>query len=273
MLSKPLFGTAFLLSLGLAFPGQPAAAQSTGVDDAVAAIVQTLEDQGFEVPLIVDHAAAADSVGLELRPTQLVYARPGGQRGLERWLLSRSPTAAIDLPIKYLVFEDAQGNVVQRFNPVGYLTDRHGIEANDVLFRLTDLASAQFGDARTGLVTQPSTQSLTESLDDLLAALAGVPDIRVPLVLDYDDDPSLAQGPVLVIFGNPNIGTALMQATQETGIDLPLEILLWQNDEGVFVTYNDPLFIAQRHGVQGEEDTLATIQGALANFSSIAAGL
>ncbi len=272
MLSKPIYCTAIVLSLSLSFACAPASAQSTGVDDAVAAIVQNLEQQGFEVPLIVNHSAAAASVGLELRPTQVVYARPGGQRGLENWLLFRSPTVAIDLPLKYLVYEDADGNVVQRFNPVGYLTDRHGIQANDVLFRLTDLASAQFGDARSGLITQPSTQSLTESLDDLLAALAGVPDIRVPLVLDYDDDPAVAEGPVLVVFGNPNIGTALMQDTQEVGLDLPLEILLWQNDEGVFVTYNDPLFFAQRHGVQGEEDTLATIQGALANFSGIAAG-
>jgi len=54
----------------------------------------------------------------------------------------------------------------------------------------------------------------------------------------------------LVIFGNPKGGTALMQDRQSAGIDLPLKALVWQGADGkVWLSYNDPAWIAQRHGL------------------------
>jgi uncharacterized protein (DUF302 family) len=55
----------------------------------------------------------------------------------------------------------------------------------------------------------------------------------------------------VVIFGNPKGGTPLMQAAQSSGIDLPLKALIWQDAAGVtWLSYNDPNWIAQRHGLQ-----------------------
>jgi len=56
--------------------------------------------------------------------------------------------------------------------------------------------------------------------------------------------------PTLVLmFGNPRVGTQLMQAAQTTGIDLPLKMLIWRDPAGAtWVGYNDPHWIAQRHG-------------------------
>ena len=53
----------------------------------------------------------------------------------------------------------------------------------------------------------------------------------------------------LLIFGNPQGGTPLMECAQTAGIDLPLKALVWE-DAGsqVWVGYNDPAFLAQRHG-------------------------
>ena len=54
----------------------------------------------------------------------------------------------------------------------------------------------------------------------------------------------------LLIFGNPQGGTPLMECAQSAGIDLPLKALVWQDEAGrVWVGYNDPAFLAQRHGV------------------------
>jgi uncharacterized protein (DUF302 family) len=54
----------------------------------------------------------------------------------------------------------------------------------------------------------------------------------------------------LLIFGAAKGGTPLMQAAQTIGIDLPLKALVWQDEAGVtFLSYNDPAFLAQRHGL------------------------
>ena len=63
----------------------------------------------------------------------------------------------------------------------------------------------------------------------------------------------------VLIFGNPRAGTPLMQAVQTVGIDLPLKALVWQDEGGTTrLAYNDPQWLAQRHGVgAGLDRTLA----------------
>jgi uncharacterized protein (DUF302 family) len=53
----------------------------------------------------------------------------------------------------------------------------------------------------------------------------------------------------VLIFGNPQGGTPLMECAQSAGIDLPLKALVWQDAQGqVWLGYNDPAYLAQRHG-------------------------
>ena len=61
----------------------------------------------------------------------------------------------------------------------------------------------------------------------------------------------------LIIFGNARGGTPLMQSVQTVGIDLPLKILVWQDAaNNTWLWYNEPNWIAQRHGVAGRESTI-----------------
>lgn len=54
----------------------------------------------------------------------------------------------------------------------------------------------------------------------------------------------------VIIFGNPKGGTPFMQCAQTVGIDLPMKALVWKDAEGqVWLGYNDPKYIAERHGV------------------------
>ena len=69
----------------------------------------------------------------------------------------------------------------------------------------------------------------------------------------------------VLIFGNPKGGTPLMQAAQTLGIDLPLKALVWQDGAGkTWIGYNDPRWLARRHGVTGHDQQLDGMANALA---------
>jgi uncharacterized protein (DUF302 family) len=73
----------------------------------------------------------------------------------------------------------------------------------------------------------------------------------------------------LVIFGNPKGGTPLMQSVQTVGIDLPLKALVWRDAAGdTWLSYNDPTWLAQRHGLGGE--TEPAVNAMTAALSAIA---
>jgi uncharacterized protein (DUF302 family) len=64
----------------------------------------------------------------------------------------------------------------------------------------------------------------------------------------------------LVIFGNPKGGTPLMQDQQSAGIDLPLKALGWEDPErNVWLSYNDPTWIAQRHSLGARSNSAVTV--------------
>ena len=77
----------------------------------------------------------------------------------------------------------------------------------------------------------------------------------------------------LLIFGNAKGGTPLMQSMQTIGIDLPLKALVWQDASGsTWLSYNDPSWLAKRHGLGHEVDaavsTLAAALDALARTTT-----
>jgi len=67
-----------------------------------------------------------------------------------------------------------------------------------------------------------------------------------------------------LIFGNPRAGTPLMQAAQTIGIDLPLRALVWRDAAGAtFVGYNDPRWLARRHGAAAGNDAALNAMAAM----------
>jgi len=77
----------------------------------------------------------------------------------------------------------------------------------------------------------------------------------------------------LIIFGNPRGGTPLMQSVQTVGIDLPLKALVWQDAANkTWLSYNEPGWIAQRHGVAGAESTIDKMADLLSAIAREAAG-
>ncbi len=75
----------------------------------------------------------------------------------------------------------------------------------------------------------------------------------------------------LLIFGNPRVGTLLMQSNRTAAIDLPLKVLAWQDDNGdVWLVYNEPGYLASRHGITDREPVIEKMRKALMAFSRTA---
>ena len=120
-----------------------------------------------------------------------------------------------------------------------------------------------------GLVTCISSFGPKEMMDRLAAAvtsrgisiMAGIDHAAAAAAIGMELRPT-----EILIFGNPLAGTPLMQAVQTVGIDLPLKALVWQDEVGTtWLTYNDPQWLAQRHGVgAGLDRTVHAMADALA---------
>ena len=75
----------------------------------------------------------------------------------------------------------------------------------------------------------------------------------------------------VIIFGNPKVGTPLMQCGQSVAIDLPQKALIWEDKAGqVWLSYNDPKYLAKRHGITECVDVIKKIETALNNFANAA---
>ena len=72
----------------------------------------------------------------------------------------------------------------------------------------------------------------------------------------------------LIVFGNARGGTPLMQSVQTVGIDLPLKALVWEDASGTtWLSYNEPSWIAQRHGVANAGPVVSKMTAALSAIS------
>jgi uncharacterized protein (DUF302 family) len=75
----------------------------------------------------------------------------------------------------------------------------------------------------------------------------------------------------VVIFGNPQAGTPLMQSRQTIGLDLPLPVLVWEDGAGkVWLTYRRPELLAQRHHVADRVEAVKTLDDGLAALARAA---
>jgi uncharacterized protein (DUF302 family) len=92
------------------------------VDETVARITTLLAAKGITLFALVDHSGEAAKAGLTLRSTKLViFGNPKGGTPL----MAAAPSAAIDLPLKLLVWEDEQHQVWIGYNSAAYLQQRH----------------------------------------------------------------------------------------------------------------------------------------------------
>lgn len=97
------------------------------VDETVEKVKGILEAKGITLFALVDHSGQAEKVGMKMRPTKLlIFGSPKAGTPL----MLASPSIAIDLPLKILVWEDAEGKAWLSYNSPEYLEERHDLPAD-----------------------------------------------------------------------------------------------------------------------------------------------
>lgn len=98
-------------------------ASNHSVEQTVDRLKSILQSKGITLFALVDHSGEAERVGMKMPPTKLlIFGSPKGGTPL----MLATPSLAIDLPLKILVSEDAQGKVWLSYNSPQYLQDRYG---------------------------------------------------------------------------------------------------------------------------------------------------
>jgi uncharacterized protein (DUF302 family) len=103
----------------------------------------------------------------------------------------------------------------------------------------------------SGIVTLPGKHSVDQTVEKIEETLRAK-GVKLFAVIDHSGEAQRAglqlRNTKLLIFGNPKAGTPLMVAAPSSAIDLPLKILVWEDDTGrVQISYNSPGYLQARH--------------------------
>jgi uncharacterized protein (DUF302 family) len=125
------------------------------------------------------------------------------------------------------------------------------------------------------VIVQRSTATFADTLDRLLDAVRRQ-GLSVFARVDHaaaarDAGLELASEEVVLV-GNPQAGTPLMQSDPRVGIELPLRLLVWEDDEGTLVGYRDPRELSQTYHLAAHEPILARMAQLLEEVAGAAAG-
>ena len=116
----------------------------------------------------------------------------------------------------------------------------------------------------SGIISKPSHHPVDQTVERLKGLLQAK-GIALFALVDHSGEAAkvgMNMPPTkLLIFGSPKAGTPLMLAAPSIALDLPLKILIWQDGEGkVWLSYNSPAYLSERHGVpQALVPTLAVV--------------
>jgi uncharacterized protein (DUF302 family) len=138
------------------------------------------------------------------------------------------------------------------------------------------VASVSAFAADNGLISKKSKYSVHETIDRLEKVLKEK-GIGIALRWDHSQKAKEVGIPLrpteLLVFGNPKLGSHFFTSKQTAGIDLPLKMLAYKDAKGqVWLVYNDPKYIAKRHGITDRDKIVAKMTKALAKFASVATG-
>ncbi len=132
--------------------------------------------------------------------------------------------------------------------------------------------------ADDGLVTIHSMRSAQDTIEGVEAAVkakGATLFAKIDHAAGATEAGATLRPTTLIIFGNARAGTPLMKSNQRIGIDLPLKMLVWKDSEGeVWLTYDDPAWIARRHGIDTQfEPVMRAMSATLSEIAQDAAGV
>jgi uncharacterized protein (DUF302 family) len=112
------------LSMALAPQGIVDKPSNHPVNETVERLKTLLQSRGVTLFALIDHSGEAEKAGMKMRPTKLlIFGNPKAGTPV----MLAAPRSAIDLPLKILIWEDAQGKVWASYNSPDYLQERHSL--------------------------------------------------------------------------------------------------------------------------------------------------
>ena len=138
-----------------------------------------------------------------------------------------------------------------------------------LVFLMLSSASAQ--DDLESIVKTKSNHDFDTTVERLKAAIEASP---LTLMTTIDHAANAAKNDLelrpttLFLFGNPKVGTPLMQEQQTVALDLPQKMLVWQDEDGdVYLAFNNPFYLKARHEVAGQDERFMTVNNVLTNLA------
>lgn len=131
----------------------------TSVEESIDRYVAAFTEAGLTPLPVVDHQAGAESIGEELRPTQVTYV---GNPMVGTPLIAAQQTIGIDLPTRYLAWEDEGGTVNVAHVDINVLAERHGVTGVDEAVAMVEMGTANFTAAAAGQSDDPQVGTMPE---------------------------------------------------------------------------------------------------------------
>lgn len=240
------------------------------------------------IALEVNHSTSASGAGLSLRDTRVILF---GNPALGTPLMQQNMLAGLDLPQKLVFYTASDDDVIVAYNSTEYLASRYNLTDDG---GLTMIGNALKGfvedntgeevvdsgdlevDENEGIVINTSTDSVEVVYTRLRNAIEANPNLTIALELSHSDNAASVNLDLadsrLIVFGNPAVGTPFMQAEQTAGIDLPVKMLVFDDNGTTTIAWNDPAYLADRHDIPDDLAAIATMRMALDNLTSTALG-
>lgn len=282
-------------------PGLSVAASSSDFDATLDATRRAIGNRGnADIIETIDHRNNAQGRDRGVRPT-LVILFDDPDRSAP--LIAADPRAALDLPTRVLIYRDGgaaaaetdtgtDDNVAVAYTNAAYLAARYDLDgAEDGALDALDSdlqtiaidasgddpsAGAASGVSRgEGIEEVTSDNDFATTRDRLADAINNRGNLALIRTIDFQAR-GMARGlnpSTLLLLGDTDDDIALIRSTQTAGVDLPQKMLVTADDSGaVTIHYNDPGFIADRHGIDNRDDQIDDIATLLAELADKAAG-
>lgn len=247
------------------------------------------QNENISIVAELDHSQNAASAGMELPPTRVIFF---GNPELGTPLMQKKQLTGLDLPQRVLIFEEDNKTTLV-YNSPSYLEERYNLtgvgsleKISEALEKLTGsvVDSMITGGERKGIgllkgiETIKSTNSFDETYSDLQEAIRSNASLSIVTELDHQANArsvGMELRPTrIIIFGNPELGTPLIQDSRTVALDLPQKMLVWEDEDGtVNISFNSPEYLKARHRISGHEAEIKKMAAALNNLARTAAGL
>ncbi len=255
---------------------------SKSVDEVYTSIKLAIEaNENLKIIAEVNHSEAAKGVEIEIPQSRLIVF---GNPKVGTQLMQQNQKIGIDLPMKILVYDD-NGITKVIYNNASILMNRYEImlpeleeKMNGLLNKIsasdieeTKLQNLKLGSSLADLQTKESSLSVNKA-SEKLEKLLKEKEFKLIAKVEHDKaakNADLELRPTrLFIFGKPQMGSQLMKLNSTIGLDLPMKILIWEDENGkTQVSYFKGSFLAKRHSIENEELTtkIDDVLGMLSN--------